>query len=166
MRYWFGALIAFALALVQASSIQQFRLLGVAPNLMFVLLACWLVVRGLEDALPMIAVAGITLGLIGLQTPGLVLLALLPLAVLGVARELHIVHSEFVLALLLVATASLAYEGVLLLAVLVSGGVLDIGTAWTRDILPATVVNVALTPPMFLLMRLARPQQPRRRLAY
>ena len=55
MRYWIGAAIAFLLALVQASSIEQFKILGVSPNLMLVLLVSWLVVRGLDDVLPMIA---------------------------------------------------------------------------------------------------------------
>ena len=75
MRYVTGAAIAFMLALVQASSVEQFRIIGVAPNLLLVFLVSWLVVRGLDDVLPMVAVAGITLGLVGLQTPGLALLA-------------------------------------------------------------------------------------------
>ena len=87
MRYITGTVIAFALALVQASSIQQFRIVGVTPNLMLVFLVAWLVVRGLDDVLPMIAVAGVTSGLIGLQTPGIVLLALLPIAALGLLRD-------------------------------------------------------------------------------
>ena len=114
MRYLTGAFISFMLALVQASSIEQFHIFGVSPNLMLVFLVAWLVVRGLEDVLPMVAVAGVTLGLVGLQTPGLVLLALLPIAGFGVVREMHVVHSEILLTLLLVIGATVAYETVLL----------------------------------------------------
>ena len=166
MRYWLGAAFAFFLALFQAASIDQFKVLGVAPNLMLVLLVAWLVVRGLDDVLPMVAVAGITLGLVGLQTPGLVLLALLPIAGLGFVRELHVIHSDLLLVLVLVAAATLAYEAILLLSVMATGGVLDISTAVTRALVPAAIVNVAIAPPVYLVMRLAKPEDRRRRLSY
>ncbi|MBI5284128.1 MAG: hypothetical protein HY874_03455 [Chloroflexi bacterium] len=166
MRYWLGAAFAFLLALFQAASIDQFKVLGVAPNLMLVLLVAWLVVRGLDDVLPMVAVAGITLGLVGLQTPGLVLLALLPIAGLGFVRELHVIHSDLLLVLVLVAAATLAYEAILLLSVMATGGVLDISTAVTRALVPAAIVNVAIAPPVYVVMRLARPEDRRRRLSY
>jgi cell shape-determining protein MreD len=166
MRYWIGAALAFFLALLQASSIDQFRIIGVAPNLLLVLLVAWLVVRGLDDVLPMIAVAGITMGLIGLQMPGLVLLALLPVVGFGLVRELHIIHSEPLLVLALVFASSIAYEMVLLISVMATGGVLDLTTAITRSVLPAAIVNVALTPVVYVVMRLARPGPSRHRLSY
>ena len=166
MRYWTGSVIVFMLALVQASSVQQFRILGVVPNLMLVFLAAWLVVRGLDDVLPMIGVAGVTLGLIGLQTPGLVLLALLPLALFGFVREMHVVHSDVVLVLALVAASTAAYEVVMFASVVATGGSRDIVGAVTRDVAPAVVVNVALTLPVYAVMRLAKPTERRRRLAY
>jgi cell shape-determining protein MreD len=166
MRYCFGAFLAFSIALLQAASIDQFRLIGVAPNLMLVLLACWLVVRGLEDVLPMILVAGVTTAMIGLQTPGLILLALLPMAGFGVVRELHIVHSDALVAIALVFVSSLAYETVLLLSIVASGGVLDLTTALTRSVLPAAAVNVVITPFVFAVMRFAKPTPTRHRLAY
>jgi cell shape-determining protein MreD len=166
MRYVTGALIAFLLALVQASSVEQFRILGVAPNLMLVFLVAWLVVRGLDDVLPMVAVAGITLGLVGLQTPGLVLLALLPIAGLGLAREAHVVHSEALLALLLVIGASLAYETIMLLGVAATGGRFDLAAGFRSVVVPSALVNLAMTPFVYGLMRFARPDERRHRLSY
>ncbi len=166
MRYWVGAALAFFVALAQASSIEQFRIIGVAPNLLLVVLVAWLVVRGLDDVLPMVAVAGITTALVGLQTPGLVLLALMPMAGFGLLRELHVVHSDVVLVLALVFASSLAYELVLLLSVLVSGGVFDPATALLRSVLPAALVNVALTPFVYAIMRLLKPAPSRHRLSY
>ena len=167
MRYIIGGAAAFLLALVQASSVEQFRILGVAPNLMLVMLVAWLVVRGLDDVLPMIGVAGVTLGFVGLQTPGLVLLALLaPLVTFGVVRELHIVHSEALLVLGFVLGASLAYETILLAGVLATGGVFDLRSAFTDVVLPAAMVNLMLSLPVYLLMRLRRPSEARRPNAY
>ncbi len=166
MRYWLGGAFVVFLALVQSSSVQQFNVLGVVPNLMLVLLVCWLVVRGLEDVLPMVGVAGVTLGFIGLQTPGLVLLALLSIPAFGIVRELRIVHSDFLLALAIVAASSLTYECVMLAGVMLGGGQRDVIAAVADDLLPAMLVNLAITPPVYFLMRLARPADRGRRLSY
>jgi uncharacterized membrane protein YjgN (DUF898 family) len=166
MRYWTGAAIALFLALLQASSIEQFKVLGVTPNLLLVLLVSWLVVRGLDDVLPMIAVAGVTMGFIGLQVPGLVLLALLPIAGLGVVRELHVIHSDLLLVLAFVLVATVAYESIIVAALITSGGGYDVVAALRSAIVPSALVNVMLTPPVYLLMRLAKPALRRNRLAY
>jgi rod shape-determining protein MreD len=158
MRYLVGGTIAFMLAILQVSSVQQFVVLGVSPNLVLVMLVAWLVVRGLEDVLPMVAVAGLTLGLVDLQTPGLVMLALvLSIAAMGAIRELHVVHSDFVLTLLLVAGASLIYESIMFAYVLATGGVFDPVAGLLEAVLPAALVNLMIAPPVYLLMRLARP---------
>ncbi len=166
MRYWTGGVIALFLALLQASSVEQFKVLGVTPNLLLVLLVSWLVVRGLDDVLPMIAVAGVTLGFIGLQTPGLVLLALLPIAGLGVLREMHVIHSDIVLVLAFVLAASVAYESMIVASLVVTGGGYDIITALRSAVIPAAIVNVAMTLPVYVVMRLAKPSDRRNRLAY
>lgn len=167
MRYWFGGAFACFLALFQASSVEQFHVLGVAPNLMLVLLVAWLVVRGLDDVLPMVAVAGITSGFVGLQTPGLVLLALIvPIALVGAVRELHVIHSNAVLVLALVAAATVMYESILLAGVMATGGVFDPANGLMEAVVPATIVNLAITPFVYVLMRFAKPQDARRRLSY
>lgn len=158
MRYIVGAAVAFILAMLQVSSVQQFVVLGVSPNLLLVMLVAWLVVRGLEDVLPMVAVSGLTLALIDLQTPGLVMLALLvAICAMGAIRELHVVHSEFVLTMLLVAGATLIYESILFLHVLATGGVFEPAQGLVEAVLPAAIVNLLIAPPVYVLMRLARP---------
>ena len=166
MRYWVGSAFAFLLALTQASSVEQFHVLGVAPNLMLVLLVSWLVVRGLDDVLPMVAVSGITIGFVGLQTPGLALLAmLLPIALLGMVRELHVIHSEALLTMALVVAATLMYELIMLAGVMATGGVFDLRGGLLDAVLPAALVNLLIAPPVYAVMRLGRPRQ-RTRSAY
>ena len=167
MRYFVGGLFAFFLAMFQASSVEQVRVLGIVPNVMLVLLVTWLVVRGLDDVLPMVAVSGITLGLVGLQSPGLVLLALLlALAPAGVVRELHFVRSDFILSVVLVFAATLMYESVLLFSVMGTGGAFDPRGGFGDVVLPAAIVNVCLAPPLYLVMRLAKPSLSRNRYSY
>jgi rod shape-determining protein MreD len=166
MRYWIGAAVALFLALLQASSIEQFRMLSVTPNLLLVLLVSWLVVRGLDDVLPMIAVAGITIGFVGLQTPGLVLLALLPIAGLGILREMHVIHSDILMVLAFVLAATIAYEFIMVASVMLTGGGYDVLAALQSAVLPAAIVNVAIAPPVYVLMRFAKSPARRNRLAY
>ncbi len=166
MRYWTGSAIAILLALLQASSVEEFKVLGVTPNLLLVLLVSWLVVRGLDDVLPMIAVAGVTIGFVGLQTPGLVLLALLPIAGLGILRELHVIHSDILLVLAFVLAATVAYELIIVASLMLTGGGLDLLTALRSAVVPAAIVNLALAPPVYVVMRLAKPSDRRNRLAY
>ncbi len=166
MRYWTGAAVALALALLQASSMQQFKVVGATPNLLLVLLVSWLVVRGLDDVLPMIAVAGITIGFVGLQTPGLVLLALLPIVGLGLLREMHVIHSDLLLVLALVAAATVAYESIIVASLVATGGGYDVIAALRSAVIPAALVNVIITPPVYVVMRLAKPSSRHNRLAY
>lgn len=166
MRYWTGAAVALFLALLQASSIEQFKVVGVTPNLLLVLLVSWLVVRGLDDVLPMIAVAGITIGFVGLQTPGLVLLALLPIVGLGLLREMHVIHSDLLLVLAFVAAATVAYESIIVASLVATGGGYDVVAALRSAVIPAAIVNVIITPPVYVVMRLARLSSRHNRLAY
>lgn len=167
MRYIIGSIFAFLLAIVQASSIEQFHVFGVSPNLMLVMLVSWLVVRGLDDVLPMVPVCAITLGLVGLQTPGLVLLALLlAVASVGLVRELHVLHSEWLLAPVLVVGATVIYETVLLAGLMATGGPLEPIEGTRHIVAPAALVNLLIMPPVYLIMRLARPADARRRNAY
>lgn len=166
MRYWIGAAVAFMLAIVQASSMEQFKILDVSPNLLLVFLCGWLIMRGLDDVLPMLFVAGVTFGLIGLQPPGVVLLALLPVAGFGLLRELHIIHSDLVLLLIIVAGSTLAYEAVMAASVMATGGVFDPQAAFEAAVVPATIVNVALAPLVYIFMRLLKPDAREGRLSW
>jgi hypothetical protein len=167
VRYIIGGGFAFMLALVQASSVDQFRILGVAPNLMLVMLVTWLVIRGLDDVLPMVAVTGITLGFVGLQTPGVILIALLvPMALLGLVREMGVIHSQTLMFLGLILGASLLYELIMLASVLATGGAFDVQSGIVDVVLPAAIVNLAIALPVYLLLRIARPSSSRRRNAY
>ena len=94
------------------------------------------------------------------------LLALLPIAGFGIVRELHVVHSDAVLVLALVLVSTVAYEMILLTSVMATGGVLDVRAAFMHAVVPATLVNVALALPVWVLMRFAKPADTRRRLAY
>jgi hypothetical protein len=113
-----------------------------------------------------VACSGLALGFVGLQTPGLVLLAVLvPVVAVGAVRELRVIHSDLLLALASIAVATGLYESIMLAGVMATGGVFDPVTAYRETVLPAAIVNLALMPPVFAVMRLAKPAV-RHRLSY
>ena len=67
MKWLFLLSGLLGLVLLQVSAIPAFSLLGVAPNILLVVLACWAVVRNQTEAMVLIPIAGISIGLLTLQ---------------------------------------------------------------------------------------------------
>ena len=85
MRYVVGAVIGVVLALVQVSSVQQFVLLGVAPNLVLVMLD--------EPQRVAASNGGATAGVNAAPTAGKIIARIAP--ILGVAPKLEDDLREF-----------------------------------------------------------------------
>ncbi len=160
-----GLLIVVGAVVAQVSILPAFSIFGAQPNLVLVLLVAWMTVRGPREALLLIPAAGFVQGLLDSQPLGLVMLALAPLVLMADVRELRLVESHLLLALVLTALATLAYEGSILISLAVTGERLDwLGTA--LDVLvPAAIANVLLLLPVYALVRLASLDL-RRRLAF
>jgi len=147
-------LIALA-ALVQAAVLPAFSIFGAQPNLLVVLLIAWMSVRGKREALPLIPAAGFLQGLLDSQPLGLAMLALAPLVLMTEVPELRLVESDLVPALVLTAVATFAYEGTMLLALVVTGERLDRAASVMDVLLPAVIANTLLLLPVYGVMRLA-----------
>ena len=79
---------------------------------------------------------------------------------------MHVVHSDLLLVLAFVAAATVAYESIIVVSLVVSGGGYDLIAALRSAVLPGAIVNVVITPPVYVVMRLAKPTNRRNRLAY
>lgn len=147
-------LVAIAVVL-QVSVLPAFSIFGATPNLLIVLLVAWMTVRSQQEALLLIPAAGFTQGLLDSQPLGLAMLALAPLILMTEVRELRLVESNLLPAVILTALATLVYEGVMMLALAVTGERMD-WLAGLRDaLLPAAIANVLLLLPVYGLVRLA-----------
>lgn len=146
--------IVFA-ALVQVSVSPSFSLFGVQPNALIIVLVAWMSIRGQREALILIPAGGFVLGLLDSDPLGLAMLALAPLILLTEIREMRLVASDLLPAVILVALATLSYEITVLLTLAVEGehpnwwtGVLDV-------LVPAAIANVLLLLPVYGIIRLA-----------
>ncbi|MCH8901469.1 MAG: rod shape-determining protein MreD [Chloroflexi bacterium] len=147
-------LVAIAVVL-QVSVLPAFSIFGATPNLLIVLLVAWMTVRSQQEALLLIPAAGFAQGLLDSQPLGLAMLALAPLILMTEVRELRLVESNLLPAVILTALATLVYEGVMMLALAVTGERMD-WLAGLRDaLLPAAIANVLLLLPVYGLVRLA-----------
>lgn len=158
-----AGLLGIVLAtLAQVSIMPAFSIFGAHPNLLIVLLVVWITVGGQREALLLVPAAGFAHSLLDSGPLGLTMLALSPLILLTDVRELRLVQPDLLLAVLLAAAATLAYEGILLLTLPVTGESLDWVASVFDVIVPAVIANVLLLLPTYGLVRLVSPRlQPR-----
>lgn len=146
--------IVFA-ALVQVSVLPSFSIFGVQPNLLVTLLVAWMSVRGQREALILIPAGGLVLGLLDSEPLGLAMLALAPLILLTEIREMRLIASDFLPAVILVALATLSYEMTILLTLAVEGEHLDWVMSMLDGLVPAAIANVLLLLPVYGIVHLA-----------
>jgi rod shape-determining protein MreD len=162
LRYYIGVPLVLLAAIVQTASLPLFSVFGAHPNLVLILLVSWTIVRGRGEAMVLIPLAGLALGLLDSQPLGLHLLALVPLALLALAHELRLMEADFLMALAIVFLATLAYEGVFLIVLRLTGESMDWWGNVSQLIIPAAIANTLLTPPVYGLVWLASVDRRRR----
>jgi rod shape-determining protein MreD len=153
MKYVLAALLLLMTALVQASVMPAFPVFGVVPNLVLAMAVCWTVVRGQREAMVVVPMAGLCLGLVGSQPLGVVLLATMPIVLFAELRALRLTPSDFLLTVVIVFISSMVYEMVLLVALRLQGETVGWLAAFPRVVLPTGIVSVLFTPPLYWLVR-------------
>jgi cell shape-determining protein MreD len=95
------------------------------------------------------------LGLLDSEPLGLAMLGLAPLILLTEIREMRIVESDLLPAVILVALATLSYEITILVTLAVKGEQLDWLASVLDVLVPAAIANVLLLLPVYGILRLA-----------
>lgn len=146
--------IAFA-ALAQAAVLPSFSIFGAHPNLVLVLLVAWLIVRPRREGLLLVPAAGLFLGLLDGEPLGLAMLALAPLMLMAELRDMRLVQSDLVPAVVVAAAGTVVYEGIVLVTLGVTGERLDWLASVLDVLVPAAIANALLLLPIYGLTRLA-----------
>ncbi len=152
MKYLIAVAGSFFAAVLAASVMPYVKVLGVAPDLVLVFAACWAMVRGQGEAMVVVPVAGLLRDLTTSDPIGTSVLALSPIVLLTVVRELRPLESEFLPTLAVVTMASLAYAVISMAVLTAVGDDVPWGTALLGVTLPSMLVNpllaVIVYPPM------------------
>jgi len=155
MRYFLFVPLILFVAVGQVAVAPYFPLLGVTPNTLLVLLACWAIIRGPKEVMILIPVAGLFKDLITSDPVGISLLALMPIVPLAVIRERRPTESEFLPTVAMVAAASIAYDLLYLMALTAAGDEFAWLQTLVQVLLPAMLLNALLTPIFYLPVRWA-----------
>jgi rod shape-determining protein MreD len=151
----FGLLLVLVAAMAQVAVLPSFSIFGVHPNLVIALVVAWMTVRGRRESLLLIPAAGFLLGLFDSEPLGLAMLAFSPLILFTEVREVRLVESHLLPALVITAGVTLVYEGAVLLTLAVTGERAD-WLASALDVLaPAAIANALLLIPIYGAVRLA-----------
>jgi rod shape-determining protein MreD len=146
LSYWIGIPLLLIAALAEASVLPLFRISGLQPNLVLVVLTAWVMVRGQDEVLYLVPLAGIFLGLAEGAQLGAALLALAPVAVLHELRGTRLPESHFVIALLFAVAVSVLYNVVYLIVFAIEGEGRGAAVGAARVILLSTLLNLVIFP--------------------
>lgn len=138
------------MAVLDVSVMQYIEILGVTPDLVLIFAACWAVVRGQQEAMVVVPVAGFLEDLVTSDPLGMSTLALMPIVLLAAATRLRAVDTEFVPTVLVVAFGSLAYGIISMTVLAITGQTVIWDQAILRILLPACLVNALFTPLIYL----------------
>jgi hypothetical protein len=151
MSYYIGVPLVVLAALAEAAFLPYFRVFGLQPNLLLVVLVCWLMVRGQEEAFFLIPIGAVFLGLVDGAALGVAVLALAPIAVLHDLRGARLDEGQFLITVVFTLSVTLVYQTIYMLAFAAGGHSGDILSAVLRVIVPVSLLNVAILLPIYWL---------------
>ena len=164
MSYYVGPALLLLLALVEAAVLPMFRVSGLQPNLVLVLLVAWLMLRGPKEAFVLLAIAGICLGLVDGAPMGTALLALAPIALLQEVRGAQLRESGIILTTLFVVIMTFSFHLTYYLVFILQGEAGNLLSALSRVVIPTAFLNVVVLLPTYIVLSAA--SQETRRVAY
>lgn len=150
-------------ALLQATVSPFIKINNVHPDLVFVLVTGWIILRGLEEGLSWALIGGLSLDVISGAPFGVLTLTMLIVALVTNLSHGRVFGSSIVLPLSLTFPLSLLFNGLALLMLNLLGRPVIWSVAFFDVLLPAAVFNTAVMilvfPLLYLLNRALHPQQ-------
>jgi rod shape-determining protein MreD len=158
---WIGLPLLVLAAITEVSVLPMFRIYGLQPNLVLVMLIAWLIVRGSGEAFILAPIGGVLLGFVDGAPVGTALIGLAPLAFLQDLRGSQLREGGLIAAIAFTIVMSLFYNFVHLGVFTIVGEAGEWGAAALRIIIPTVLLNVAILLPAYWLLTLARPEERR-----
>jgi rod shape-determining protein MreD len=141
------------IALLQATIVPHFAIWGVFADLPLLVVVSWGLLRGPREGIIWGFIAGFAVDLFSGAPFGAATLSLMAVGFLCGLGEAAVFRGHLVLPLLIIFLATLLYDLIFLLVVRISGAPVAWIDSLVRLILPSALLNVVLTPVVFLLVR-------------
>jgi rod shape-determining protein MreD len=162
VSYWVGVPLLVLVALMEVSVLPLFRVYGLQPNLMLVLLIAWLIVRGANEAYILAPLGGVLLGFVDGAPAGTALIGLAPLAFLQELRGSQLREGGLISAMGFTILMTFYFNLVHLGVFTLWGEAGEWGPALTRIVMPTVLLNVAVLLPLYWMLALSSPEEQRR----
>jgi rod shape-determining protein MreD len=152
VSYYLAIPLLLIAALCEVVVAPMFRVAGLQPNLVLVILTAWLITRGQGETFVLIPIGGFFLGLVDGAPLGTAILAMAPLALLQDVRGSRLNEGGLALAVLFVVIMTIVYNLVYLVMFTVRGESASWLQAATRVIVPTGLLNVAVLVPVYWVL--------------
>ncbi len=157
MKYLLASAALFLLAVLGASVLPELSHLGASPDLLLIFAACWTAIRGQDEALLVVPLAGLFRDVSGSDPIGTSVLGLLPIVLLWTLKERAAIEAKFLPALVLAGLGSILYSLVTMLVLATAGDGVPFFHGLLRVVLPSALVNLLFTPLLYLPMHWLNP---------
>ena len=152
----FATLLALALLflVIQTVVLGPGAGLLVRPDLLLLLVVLWGLTLGVSQGLMAATVAGLLSDSVSAAPLGMHVLALMAASLVVAVRRIELVESRFALALVIAPLGTAVYYGVSVLVLQFSGWPVDWPAAAAARLVPALLINTAVTAPLYVLISL------------
>lgn len=150
MKYLVALVVSIFLAMLDVSVMPHVEVLGVTPNLVLIFAACWTVIRGQDEGMIVVPIAGVVADLTTSDPLGTSVLALAPIVVLAGVVRLQALESDFVPAITTVAAGTVTYCIISSVVLTLSGQPVDWVHFAIYTIVPSAIVNSLFCPIVYL----------------
>jgi rod shape-determining protein MreD len=154
VSYYFGIPLLLLAALMEVAVAPMFRVAGLQPNLVLVILTAWLIARGQSELYWLLPIAGFFLGLVDGAPLGSAIIAMAPLALLQDVRGSQLHEGGLAMAVIFVVIMTIVYHLVYMLIFTAQGQAAGWVEATTRVIIPTALINAVVVVPVYLFLSL------------
>jgi len=141
VKYVLATLVAWFLAVLDVSALPYLKILGVTPDLVLILAACWAVLRPQDEAMIAVPIFGLVHDLTNGDPLGTSVLAFAPLVVIAAMARIRAVETQFIPAIIVVAAGTLTWGVVRMTVLALTGQEVQWLDAAIRVIIPLAIVN-------------------------
>jgi rod shape-determining protein MreD len=157
MKYAIAFIVAFFLATLGVSAMPYLEVLEVTPDFVLIFVASWAIVRGRDEAMVVVPMAGLLRDLTTSDPIGTSVLGLAPIVLLLVAVELMTEEKGFVPAVAVVGFGTVTFGVISMIVLASTGQEMAWWDATMRVVIPSAIVNALFTPIVYLPVRWLSP---------
>lgn len=150
MKYVIAVIAAWFVAFTNVSAMPFMKVLGVTPDFVLVLAACWAVLRPQDEAMITVPLAGLLHDLAYGDPLGASILSFAPLVVLAAVVRIRAVETQFVSCLIVIATGSLVYGALRMIVLALTGQEVQWLDAGLHVVIPLAIVNSLFSPIVYM----------------